>query len=184
MRFDQPPSRAAQHDREARTRAVSWQDPAIALPQLAAMSGLEYLRGMRRFEVPAPPMARLIGIDIESIEEGRVVMTLEPDEHFYNPIGVVHGGMLSTLLDTVMGCSLHSTLEAGVGYTTSDLHVQFVRPVTIGSGRVRAIGEVLHKGGRMATAQGRLSDAEGRLCAHASSTLVLLSPHARGAATG
>ncbi len=182
MEFQTPPSRAARHDRAARTRTVSWQDPIEALERLRATHGLDYLRAMSAWEVPAPPMARLLGIDIEAIEEGRVVMALEPEEHLYNPQGVVHGGLLATLLDTVMGCAVHTRLVAGEAYTTTDLHVQFVRPVTTASGRLVATGEVVHLGRTTATATARVVDAAGRLCAHGSSTLVVRRPRGDGAA--
>ena len=181
MDFHLPPSRAARHDRDARTRTVSWQDPAGALDRLRTMSGLDYLRAMSRGEVPAPPIARLLGVDIDSLEEGRVVMTMDPEEHLYNPLGVVHGGALATLLDTVMGCAVHTRLAAGRGTRPPTCTRQFVRPVTLASGRLRAVGEVVHLGRSTATAAGKLYDEHDRLCAHASATQLVMRARPRSA---
>ncbi len=138
------------------------------------LAGIDYLRAMMRGEYPPPPMARLMAFGLDEVEEGRAVFSVEPAEFHYNPIGVVHGGLLSTLLDSAMGCAVHSTLPAGVGYTTTDLHVHLVRAVTGATGRLRAFAEVLHLGRRMITATGKVTGADSKLYAHATTTCFVL----------
>ena len=115
----------------------------------------------------------LIDIAGMEVEQGRVTVLLDPQEFHYNPLGTVHGGMLSTLLDTAAACAVHSTLPAGVGYTSLDLSVKFLRPVTVASGRLRCEGQVLQRGRRTALAEARLTDAAGRLVAHATSSCMI-----------
>lgn len=107
-------------------------------------------------------------------DEGRVSVELTPQEFHYNPLGTVHGGVLSTLLDTAAGCAVHTTLPAGVGYTSLDLNVKFLRPVTVDSGTLRCEGTVLQRGRRTALAEARITDADARLIAHATSTCLIL----------
>lgn len=140
------------------------------------LAGIDYLRAMMRGEHPPPPMARLMGFALDSVEEGRAVFSVEPAEFHYNPIGVVHGGLLSTLLDSAMGCAVHSTLPAGVGYTTTDLHVHLVRAVTAATGRLMARAEVVHVGRRMITATGTVLGPDQKLYAHATTTCFVLRP--------
>ena len=138
--------------------------------------GVEFLEAIRTGELPPPPIAELLGFEIVKVEAGRVTFALDPAQKHYNPLGTVHGGVIATLLDTVMGCALHSVLPQGVGYTTSDISVRYVRPVTLDTGRVVATGTMLHKGRRTATAEARLVDeATGRLLAHSTSTLQVLA---------
>lgn len=162
-----------------RSLTVTWQDPLPPAEAARAMPGLEYLRAMADGRVPWPPIARLIGFDAEdgAIESGRVVLTCTPGEQHYNPIGSVHGGLACTLLDSAMGCAVHSTLPAGVGYTTLELKVNLVRAIAADTGRVRAEGTVIHAGRRVATAEGRLVAERGdRLLAHATTTCLILPP--------
>ena len=156
-----------------RTRAVTWEDPLISARAGANLSGIEYLRAIAQGKLPPPPIALLLGFDIDEIEEGRVVFTAETGEHQYNPIGVVHGGLAATLLDSAMGCAVHSRLPRGRGYTTLEIKVNYVRAIKRESGPLRAIGTVVHMGGKTATAEGRLLDREGRLVAHATTTCML-----------
>jgi uncharacterized protein (TIGR00369 family) len=165
----------------ARTRTVTWEDPLLGARAGASLSGIEYLRAIAQGKIPAPPIALLLGFDIEEVEEGRVVFTAEPGEHHYNPIGVVHGGLAATLLDSAMGCAVHSLLPQGRAYTTLEIKVNYVRAIKRESGRLRAVASVVHMGGRIATAEGRLVDASGQLYAHATTTCILLG--ARPAAT-
>lgn len=137
------------------------------------MSGLELLRAMQEGRIPPPPIMGTVGYGLEALEEGRVSFALVPEEFHYNPIGVVHGGVAATLLDTAMACAVHSTLPAGSGYTTLELKVNFVRALTVDCGRVVAEGRVVHRGGRVATAEGRLTGDDGRLYAHASTTCMI-----------
>lgn len=138
------------------------------------MTGLELLEGIRSGTVAPPGLAVTLGLTMEEIGAGRVVFGLEPGEEHLNPLGTVHGGVLSALLDSAMGCAVHSTLPAGAGYTTLQLDVKFVRAVRAGDGALRAEGVALHVGSRTATAEGRVVDAAGRLCAHGTSSLLVL----------
>jgi len=162
----------------ARTRAVTWEDPLISARAGASMSGIEYLRAIAQGKLPPPPIALLLGFDIDEVEEGRVVFTAETGEHQYNPIGMVHGGIAATLLDSAMGCAVHSRLPRGRGYTTLEIKVNYVRAVKLESGPLRAIGTVVHMGGKTATAEARLLDREGRLVAHATTTCMLFGASA------
>jgi uncharacterized protein (TIGR00369 family) len=158
----------------ARTRTFSWANPAGNAALLGRRSGLELLRAMRDGELPPPPVMHLLDMDPRmEVDEGRITVYLTPQEFHYNPLGTVHGGVLATLLDTATGCAVHSTLPAGVGYSSLDLSTKFLRPVTVRSGRLRCEGTVLSRGRRTALAEARLSDGDGRLAAHATSTCLL-----------
>ncbi len=159
-----------------RTRHVSWEDPVATAGAGAALSGIEYLRAMRDGKLPAPPIGRLLGFDLAEADPGRVVFTIDPGEHLYNPIATVHGGVIATLLDSAMACAVHSLLPQGRGYTTLEFQVHLVRAVTRDTGPMRAVGSVLHQGGTIATAEGRLLDAGDTLFAHATTTCLLLGP--------
>jgi uncharacterized protein (TIGR00369 family) len=140
------------------------------------MTGLEHLEAIRDGRLPPPPMAETMGIDIVEVGHGRATFEAHPGEQHYNPIGTVHGGLAATLLDSAMGCAVQSVLDAGVGYTTLDLNVTFVRPMTVDTGRVLCEGTVLHAGSRIATAEGRVFSARtGKLIAHGTCACVILS---------
>jgi uncharacterized protein (TIGR00369 family) len=157
-----------------RSLTVTWQDP-MALAQAArSMSGLEFLQRVRDGTLPPAPIQELIGMKLVEVEPGRAVWELSPAEQHYNPIGVAHAGIASTLLDSAMACAVHSTLPLGRGYTTLEFKVNLVRGVTVKTGVVRAIGRVVHAGKSTATAEARLEDASGTLYAHASTTCILL----------
>jgi uncharacterized protein (TIGR00369 family) len=110
------------------------------------------------------------------VSEGRVVFSAEPAEYHYNPLGTVHGGIAATLLDSAMGCAVQSLLPAGTGYTTLEIKVNYLRPITSATGPVTCEGKIIHLGGRVATAEARLSDATGKLYAHGTTTCILLRP--------
>lgn len=156
-----------------RTREYSWTDPMGLADAGRSRSGLDFLRAIMLEELPAPPIAVTLGFEIVSVEEGEVVFTVTPAEYLYNPIGVVHGGVAATLVDTVTGCAVHSTLPAGTGYTSLDLSVKYLRPLTADTGPVRGIGRVISKGRRTALAEGELRDAADRLLAHGTSSCML-----------
>ncbi|HSS89075.1 MAG TPA: PaaI family thioesterase [Streptosporangiaceae bacterium] len=144
--------------------------------QNSRTAGLVFLQAIKGGELPPPPIAELLGFRIEALQPGVVTFALDPGEQHYNPIGVVHGGVAATLLDTVMGCALHTLLPPGTAYTTLDISVRFVRPVTTDTGTVLATGTVLHRGRRTATAEARLfAAASGQLLAHGTSSLLVLS---------
>lgn len=158
-----------------RTRSFSWEDPAATAAAGSRMSGIELLNAIIDGTLPAPPIAQMLDLAIVAADPGRVLFAMQPAEWMYNPIGSVHGGVAATILDSCMGCAVHSTLEAGVGYTTADLHVRYVRAMSDASGRVLAEGRVVHSGRRTATAEGRLFvEADERLIAHATTGCVIL----------
>ncbi|GAB1641679.1 PaaI family thioesterase [Krasilnikovia sp. MM14-A1259] len=164
---------AADLDADARARTFTWTDPARHAHLLGRTPGLELLQRMAAGELPPPPVMDLLDMSGIEAEPGRVTFYLQPQEFHYNPLGTVHGGVLSTLLDSAAACAVHSTLPAGLGYTTQDLHVKFLRPVTVASGRLRCEGTLIQRGRRTAYAEARLTDAEGRLVAHATSSCLI-----------
>jgi uncharacterized protein (TIGR00369 family) len=159
--------------KEARTRTISWEDPRALAEAGRGLSGLEYLRQIVAGALPRPPIGVLMNFNITELSEGRAVFTVEPAEYHYNPIGVVHGGLAATLLDSAMGCAVHSTLPAGGGYTTLEIKVNYVRPMTAETGRVRCEAKVIHVGGRTASAEGRVVDESGKLYAHGTTTCMI-----------
>lgn len=144
-------------------------------PDLSKLSGLEQLQYAFDPQRPerGPGIGRTLGFSVIEMEEGRVVFGGHPDESVYNPIGTVHGGYAATLLDSCVGCAVHSALKAGQGYTTLELKVAYHRAMTKDTGPVRAEGKVIQVGRRAAFAEGRLTDLEGRLYATATSTLLV-----------
>lgn len=167
-----------------RTRTYSWEDPLAAATAGAKLGGLEYLRAIQRGELPPPPIMATLGIGGSEFEEGRAVFWVDPAEYHYNPIGVVHGGVASTLCDSAMGCAVQSLLPAGSGYTTLELKVNFVRPLTRDTGRVWCEAKIVHLGGRVATAEARVTDAAGKLYAHATTTCMVFRPDAANGGKG
>jgi uncharacterized protein (TIGR00369 family) len=138
------------------------------------ISGVEQLRRLMGEEGPGVGISRLLGMRLEILEEGRVSFSLDTREDMTNAIGVVHGGIAATLLDSALGCAVHSTLEPGERYTTVDLHVHYTRAIAVGLGKIAAIGEVVHRGSRLATAEGRVTDANGKLLAHGTTTCMVM----------
>jgi uncharacterized protein (TIGR00369 family) len=162
-------------DVSARSRTFSWTDPMLHASLVGDRTGLELLQAMAAGELPAPPIFHLTDMAGMRAEEGTVTVYLDPQEFHYNPLGTMHGGVISTLLDTAAACSVHSTLPAGVGYTSLDLTVKFLRPVTIATGRLTCTGTVLQRGRRTALAEARLTDPQDRLVAHATSSCMILN---------
>ena len=161
---------------QTRTRTVTWADPFL-LPQAAVgKSGLEILQEVFEGRLPPPPIAETMGFAGVQVEMGKAVFEGEPGEHLYNPIGVVHAGFAMALLDSAMGCAVHSTLQVGERYTTLETKANFVRPITLETGRVRCEGVVVHRGGKVATAEGRVfAIADGKLLAHGTTTCLILT---------
>ena len=159
-----------------RSRTIIWEDPTPTVQKSKTMSGLQYLQALQVGDLPAPPIATLLGMEIAEVSEGRIVFAAEPGEYEYNPIGVVHGGIAATLLDSAMGCAVHSTLPAGTAYTSLELKVNYLRPMTSKTGVVYCEGKVIHVGGRIATAEARLTDASGKLYAHGTTTCIVMRP--------
>ena len=157
-----------------RTRTFSWEDPVPTATSALHMSGLDYMRAIVNGDVPAPPIGVMMGFQPVEVAEGRAVFAAEPAEYHYNPIGVVHGGLAATLLDSATGCAVHTTLPAGVAYTTLEFKTNFVRAITRDTGRILCEAEVVHRGGTIATAEGRLiAESTGKLLAHGTSTCLI-----------
>jgi uncharacterized protein (TIGR00369 family) len=139
------------------------------------MAGLDYFRAIQAGEIPPAPIAVLMNFWVPEFDEGRAVFEGEPGEEHYNPIGVVHGGYASTILDSALGCAVHTTLPKGVGYTTQTLEVKYLRPITRETGVVRCEAEVVHRGRKNATSEARLFAKEsGKLLATGTSTCLIL----------
>ena len=157
-----------------RTRTITWQDPVPTAAAGGRMSGMEYVSAIRAGELPPPPIGVVMNYAIAEVEEGRTVFEGEPGEEHYNPIGVVHGGYASTILDSALGSAVHTTLPAGVGYTSQTLEVKYLRPITRDTGVVRCEARVLHRGRKTATAEARLTAASsGKLLASGTSTCLI-----------
>jgi uncharacterized protein (TIGR00369 family) len=146
---------------------------------LLAGDGLSFLRGMIEGRHPAPPFADAMDFDFVEVEEGRVVFVGKPSPRFFNPLGTIHGGWTATILDSAMACAAHSTLKAGEGYTTLEMKINYVRPVMPDSGIVRCEGRLIHRGGTVATSEGRLVDERGRLLAHGTETCLIFPARQR-----
>ena len=146
----------------------------MPISDFATMSGLEIMRWIQAERPDAPSIGRLLGIRLDDVEHGRIVMSLETRADFANPLGTVHGGIAATLLDSVMGCAVHSTLPAGSSYTTVELKVNYIRAARITGQTLTATGTVIHTGRRIATAEGKVSDEQGKLVAHGTTTCLVL----------
>jgi uncharacterized protein (TIGR00369 family) len=143
------------------------------IEQVRSLDGLSLMKGIMEGRFPAPPISRALGFSISHIEHGRVTFDYEPVFDHYNPLGSVHGGIAATLLDSVMGCCIHTTLKAGTGYTTVEIKVNYVRAMTDKTGLVQAEGKIINVGSRIATSEGRLVDSAGRLLAHGTTTCLI-----------
>jgi uncharacterized protein (TIGR00369 family) len=163
-----------------REKTVRWSDPLATASAARGMTGLDALRAIIAGELPPPPIVELFGIRLLSAEPGTVRMSLVPDESHYNPLGMVHGGAIATLMDSVMGCAVHTTMPLGRGYTTLNISVSYVRPVTTATGEVVAEGTVVHAGRSTAIAHGRLVDGQGKLLATAETTCLFFDAVALG----
>lgn len=161
-------------DDVVRERTFSWDDPLIGAHAAMEMAGLDYLRAILAGTLPPPPLMHAMDARMESVEPGVVVFALTPAEFHYNPIGSVHGGVYSTLLDSAAGCAVHSLLPAGMGYTSQDLSVRFLGAIRIDTGPVRCTGTVRHLGRRTALAEAALTTTTGKLVATATSSCLFL----------
>jgi uncharacterized protein (TIGR00369 family) len=138
-----------------------------------ALSGLEYMRQLMTGEREPSGMARLMNMRLVEVEEGRALFAVEPDERHYNGLGIAHGGLAATLLDSALGCAINTVMPAGRVFTTLEMKINYVRPMRRETGEVRCEAEVLYAGGRVATAAGRILDASGKLYAHGTATCML-----------
>jgi uncharacterized protein (TIGR00369 family) len=145
----------------------------VPIEQARTMDGLTLFKGLLEGKFPAPPIGKALGFRVSEVEFGRVAFAYTPVFDHYNPLGTVHGGIAATLLDSVMGCCIHTTLKAGIGYTTVEIKVNYVRAMTDRTGPVRAEGKVINVGSRIATSEGRLTDSSGKLLAHGTTTCLV-----------
>ena len=159
---------------EARTRTYSWEDPFALRDRMAGRSGLELMQMMASGELPPPPIAETLGFRLVEATRGQAVFECEPAEYHYNPIGIVHAGLAMTLMDSAMGLAFVTTLDEPAGWTTLEVKANFTRALTVDSGPVRCVGSVVHPGRRVATTEARIVDAQDRLCAHGTSTILVL----------
>jgi uncharacterized protein (TIGR00369 family) len=157
-----------------RTRTFSWQDPHESAGKGLRLSGADYIEAIKSGEIPPPPVMHLLDFQIGDAADGKAVFHFEPQEFHYNPLGTVHGGVITTLLDSSMGCSLHSLLPKGTGYTTLELKVNFLRPITMNSGKLECRGKVINLGGKTALTEAQIVDASGKIFAHGVSTCLLM----------
>jgi uncharacterized protein (TIGR00369 family) len=157
-----------------RTRTYSWEDPFALRDALTGHSGLELMQMMVAGDLPPPPIARTLDFRVVEVERGRAVFECEPAEYHYNPIGVVHAGLAMTLMDSAMGLAFVTTLDRPVAWTTLEVKSNFTRPLTVDTGLVRCAGSIVHRGRRVVTTEARVEDSQGRLCAHGTSTILVL----------
>jgi uncharacterized protein (TIGR00369 family) len=161
---------------DVRQRTFTWSDPAAIASTGAGLSGAAFFAAIAAGEIPPPPIMRALDMDGASFGEGTAAFRLTPQEFHYNPLGTVHGGVFATLLDSACGCSVHTLLPAGVFYTSLDLSVKFLRPVTVATGPITAEGNVVHLGRRTALAEGRITDAAGKVYVTATSSCLIMRP--------
>ena len=140
------------------------------------MSGLEYMRKMMTGELPPSGMVQLLGLKLVEVSEGRAVFTVQPDESHYNGLGIAHGGLAATLLDSALGCAINATMPPGKIFTTLEMKINYVRPITRERGELRCEANMIHTGGRVATDEGRIVDREGKIYAHGTATCMLFRP--------
>jgi uncharacterized protein (TIGR00369 family) len=156
-----------------RSLTVTWEDPFTGVAVLPTMSGMDFLGAMIDGRLPPPPITNLMGMRLVAIEPGSATFVCNPHESQYNPIGTVHGGLVCTLLDSAVGCAVHTTLPMGQGYTSLEIKVNYLRPVRSETGELTCVGTVTKPGSRVAFAEGVVTDAAGKVVATASSTLLV-----------
>ena len=160
---------------DVRTRTYTWEDPLALRDRMVGHSGLEVMQLMAAGELPPPPIAQTLGFRLVEATRGRAVFECEPAEYHYNPIGIVHAGLAMTLMDSAMGLAFVTTLDEPVGWTTLEVKANFIRALTIDTGLIRCTGSIIHPGRRVAVTEARIEDSQDRLCAHGTSTILVLS---------
>jgi uncharacterized protein (TIGR00369 family) len=165
---------------DVRERTYQWDDPVQLAAAAPTMTGLEFLTAIAEGTLPPPPVMATTGVHAVEFSDGRAVFELTPAEWQYNPIGSVHGGVLTTLADSALGCAVHTKLGVGRGYTSLELKINFTRAVTVSSGQLRCVGEVVTIGRRVATAEATITDRTGRVVGHASTTCLLMDKSTTG----
>ncbi|MET7610906.1 PaaI family thioesterase [Streptomyces seoulensis] len=159
----------------SRSRTVRWSDPKATAESGRDLPGIEFLSQWMRGERPGAPICELMGFKLIDVEEGGVVFASTPDESVYNPIGMVHGGMACTMLDSAAGCAVHTTLPAGVGYSSIEIKVNFLRPIHADTGEILARGRVTKAGKRVCFAESDLRDSAGNVLATATSSCLIIT---------
>lgn len=157
-----------------RHREITWHDPSIGAAAGRGMSGIEYLTAMLEGRLPAPPIAQTLAFTLTAVAEGEAWFSCDPDESHYNPIGLVHGGLVCTLLDSALGCASHTLLPAGTGYSSIEIKINYLRAVTPASGTLTAHGWVTKPGRRVIFAEGEVRDVAGAVVATASGTCLVM----------
>ena len=158
------------------TRTINEEASSEKAEARRIMSGLEYMRKLMTGELPPSGMVQLLGLKLVEVSEGRAVFTVQPDERHYNGLGIAHGGLAATLLDSALGCAINATMPAGKVFTTLEMKINYVRPITRERGELRCEANTIHAGGRVATAEGRIMDKDGKLYAHGTATCMLFRP--------
>lgn len=158
-----------------RQRTYEWADPRVLAQAAAGLDGLDFFEKLRNGTLPDPPIGSTLGMSLVDFGDGRATFELPPAEWHYNPIGSVHGGILSTLADSALGCAVHTKLKAGTAYTSLDLTMKFTRAATVDSGVLRCEGRVVTIGRRTATAEATITDGSGRTIAHAVTTCLIMA---------
>jgi uncharacterized protein (TIGR00369 family) len=153
--------------------AEQYKTGVVPLDELKSYDGLSFLKAMIAGTLPQPPMTATLGFRLTEAEHGRAVFTGEPRYEYYNPLGSVHAGFAATLLDSALGCAVHSTLAKGEAYVTAEFKMNLVRPVTKDTGTVTAKARIVHRGRTLGTSEGYLRDAAGKLYAHATTTCII-----------
>ncbi|GAA3691393.1 PaaI family thioesterase [Microlunatus aurantiacus] len=161
---------------EERRREVTWHDPSVGALAGRELAGRDYLSAMIEGRLPPPPIAQTLGFTLTRIADGEAWFSCEPHESQYNPIGIIHGGLVCTLLDSALACAVHTQLPAGVGYTSIELKVSYLRAVSAASGTLTAHGHVTKPGRRVAFAEGEVRTAAGAVVATASSSCLIIGP--------
>lgn len=141
--------------------------------EATGQDGIDFLRGLLAQRYPAPPISRSMGFILTEVDPGRAVFEGTPTADFFNPLGTIHGGWTATILDSALGCCVHTVIRAGQAYTTVEMKVNYVRALMPDTGRVRCEGKLIHSGARIATSEARLVDGKGRLIAHATETCMI-----------
>jgi uncharacterized protein (TIGR00369 family) len=157
-----------------RSRVVGWHDPVVTARLGMQLSGLEFLQGIIDGRFPPPPIAELLGMELVSVGDGEAHFRCTPDEAVYNPIGMVHGGFLCTLLDSAAGCAVHTRLPAGVGYSSIEIKVSFLKAVGADGGPIDVRGRVLRVGRRVAFAEAHATNSAGDLVGHATTSIAVV----------
>ena len=158
------------------TQTVDEELPATGTEARRTMSGIEYLRKLMTGELPSSGMVQLLNLKLVEVTEGHALFTVQADERHYNGLGIAHGGLAATLLDSALGCAINSMMPAGKVFTTLEMKINYVRPIRREHGVVRCEANVIHVGGRVATAEGKITDEDGKLYAHGTATCMLFRP--------